>query len=192
MYFFQQYDSIKIIEELGVWIVELFDILDENGNPTGLKKDRNSVHTDGDWHGSVHIWIIQENKTLLQKRSRTKDSFPLCFDAACTGHIDSGEEPLNAAVREINEELSLKININNLRFLFCQKLCIHNDKFISNEFNYVYILDRYVHDFELSFQEEEIEQLLWTDTDKLMQELEHNNPDYCIKYEEYKKVLEMI
>lgn len=172
--------------------MEFFDILDESGNVTGTKKERSAVHTDGDWHGSVHIWIIQDNKALLQKRCKDKDSFPLCFDAACTGHIDSGESSLSAAVRETGEELGLNINTDDLMFLFRQKLCISHDKFISNEFNDVYILNRRVENSELSFQKEEIDGLVWLETETLAQKLKDGDRNYCIKYEEFKKVLEMI
>lgn len=172
--------------------MEFFDILDENGNLTGTKKERFAVHTDGDWHGSVHIWIIQDNKVLLQKRCKNKDSFPLCFDAACTGHIDSGESSLSAAIRETGEELGLKITSDDLMFLFRQKLCICYDKFISNEFNDVYILNRRVENSELSFQKEEIDELVWLDIKKLSEKLKDGDKNYCIKYEEFKKVLEMI
>lgn len=34
---------------------EYFDVLDENGNKTGIIKLRNEVHRDGDWHKEVHI-----------------------------------------------------------------------------------------------------------------------------------------
>ncbi len=172
--------------------MELFDIIDENGIKTGVKKTRYSVHRDGDLHGSVHIWIIQKNQVLLQKRNKDKDSFPLCFDAACTGHIDSGEDSVTAAVRELKEELSLRVKSNELRFLFRQKLCINNGEFISNELNDVYILDKHIENSELLFQDEEIDELVWIDINELEIKLKSNNPNYCIKYEEYKKVLEMI
>lgn len=192
MYFTVVYDIFRLSKTKEGIYTELFDVLDKNGNPTGITKERSAVHTDGDLHGSVHIWILKDGKTLLQKRSKNKDSFPLCFDAACTGHIDAGESPISAAVREIREELSLKINENDLNFLFGQPLIIHNGSFISNEINYVYILNRNIDNSELSFCKEEIDELVWVDIEQLKELLENNNPDYCIKYEEYKKVLEMI
>lgn len=33
---------------------ECFDILDENGNYTGITKLRKEVHRDGDWHKTAH------------------------------------------------------------------------------------------------------------------------------------------
>ena len=35
--------------------MEFFDIVDENGNELGFKKERSEVHRDGDWHKGVHI-----------------------------------------------------------------------------------------------------------------------------------------
>lgn len=38
--------------------LELFDICDENGVPTGHVKERTMVHRDGDFHRTVHMWVI--------------------------------------------------------------------------------------------------------------------------------------
>ena len=52
---------------------EYLDILDEQGNKTGKTKLRSEVHHDGDWHKSVHIWILNsKGDVLLQRRSLTK------------------------------------------------------------------------------------------------------------------------
>ena len=60
--------------------MELFDICDEQGNPTGDTVERSEAHAKGICHRTAHIWIAkQENgryKVLLQKRSMDKDSFP--------------------------------------------------------------------------------------------------------------------
>lgn len=59
--------------------MELFDICDEQGNPTGDTVERSEAHAKGICHRTAHIWIAkQENgryKVLLQKRSMDKDSF---------------------------------------------------------------------------------------------------------------------
>ena len=48
---------------------EYFDVLDEEGRPSGVTKPKSEVHTKGYWHRTVHIWIINENnEILLQKR----------------------------------------------------------------------------------------------------------------------------
>ena len=93
---------------------ELFDILNEKGEKTGQTMPRGEVHRTGALHGSVHIWVIRRrlegSEVLLQKRAHDKDSYPDCYDAASTGHIDAGEDSLAAAVREVGEELGLKVS----------------------------------------------------------------------------------
>ena len=79
--------------------MELFDIVDENGNPTGEVIERRKAHAEGIRHRTAHIWIVREKEgriqVLLQKRSADKDSFPGRFDTSSAGHIKAGDEPLD-------------------------------------------------------------------------------------------------
>ena len=120
--------------------MELFDVLTADGRKTGLTKERSAVHRDGDWHGSVHIWVFRRGKVLLQRRAAGKDSYPLFLDAGCTGHIDAGEDALSAAVREVSEEIGLKITPDRLQRLFCEPITDRAPGFISNEHNTVFLL----------------------------------------------------
>ena len=43
--------------------MELFDIVDENGIPTGKTVERNVDHKDGIRHRSVHVWIERQRPT---------------------------------------------------------------------------------------------------------------------------------
>jgi 8-oxo-dGTP diphosphatase len=98
--------------------MEYFDILDENGNKTGITKLRNEVHRDGDWHKAVHIWIINNKKEiLLQRRCATKDSNPNMLDISCAGHLTAGDNSLDGAIRELKEELNLDVNKEDLEFI---------------------------------------------------------------------------
>lgn len=168
--------------------MEYFDVLKEDGTKTGIVKERDQVHKDGDWHGSVHIWIIRDDKVLLQKRGADKESYPSCYDAACTGHVDAGEDYLTAAVRETKEEISIKSEKENFQFLFEQKLCFFSGAFISKEINQVYLLDESVDLEGLTYQKEEIEGLIWIGCDQLLFDLEQGSAQYCISLEEYRKV----
>ncbi|MBO4679703.1 MAG: NUDIX hydrolase, partial [Lachnospiraceae bacterium] len=59
---------------------EIFDIVDENGNPIGETVSRAKAHGAGIRHRTAHIWVVREvngeAEVLLQKRSFNKDSFP--------------------------------------------------------------------------------------------------------------------
>lgn len=60
--------------------MELFDIVDEHGIPTGETVERSIAHRDGIRHRSEHVWIARHTPTgvevLMQKRAMIKDSFP--------------------------------------------------------------------------------------------------------------------
>ena len=45
---------------------------------------------------------------LLQNEAKKKDSFPGCYDISSAGHISAGDEPLETALRELEEELGIK------------------------------------------------------------------------------------
>jgi isopentenyldiphosphate isomerase len=47
----------------------------------------------------------------LQKRSATKDEYPLCYTSSASGHLSAGENYEVAAPRELEEELGLSGNL---------------------------------------------------------------------------------
>ena len=75
--------------------MEMLDIVDENGVPTGETVDREAAHRNGIRHRTSHVWILRKRngktQVLLQKRSLNKDSHPGCYDTSSAGHIPSGE-----------------------------------------------------------------------------------------------------
>lgn len=96
---------------------EPFDVLDDQGRPTGLVKPRGLVHRDGDWHGALHIWLgtvaLGAPAVIYQRRSLTKDTWPGTLDVATGGHIRSGES-LADTVREAEEEIGLALELADL------------------------------------------------------------------------------
>ncbi len=88
--------------------MEYLDVLDEKGNPTGEKKSRTEIHRDGDWHQSAHIWIMNsKHELLMQKRSPNVENEPNLWDISSAGHIPTGANALDTAMREVREELGL-------------------------------------------------------------------------------------
>lgn len=169
---------------------EYFDILNPDGTPTGKIKERNAVHHDGDLHGSVHIWLFRDGKILLQKRRDDKESFPSCYDAACTGHISAGETPIEAAIRETEEEISLKLKPEDLHFLHNQMLTVHQGDFISNEFNRVYFVDESVSLDTLKYDEKEITELRFFEIEDLKNRLKNKEKGFCMTYDELIRVID--
>jgi isopentenyldiphosphate isomerase len=97
---------------------ERFDLIDADGRPLGRSKPRAEVHRDGDWHRSLHIWVVLRRgaddregdppAVLLQRRSASKDTWPGAIDIAVTGHLQAGET-VEDALRESREEIGLSL-----------------------------------------------------------------------------------
>ena len=172
-------------------MAEYFDLLSPTGAPLGVTKARDAVHRDGDWHPSVHIFVVRGDRVLLQRRRRDKESFPGKLDLACTGHVDAGEDYLTAARRELQEELNLTAGADDLRYLFTQKLEVDADfgrgRFVSNEHCRVYLLNPHLPLTTLRYQAEEIEELVWID-----RHTDITGKEYCLLPAEWHKTMRMI
>jgi isopentenyldiphosphate isomerase len=130
---------------------ELFDVLDETGNPTGEQKARALVHRDGDWHRSFHLWIIKDGQyVLFQRRSKEKDLEPNKIDVTVGGHFTAGET-LADVVREVQEEIGLKVRSEELYFLETRKGERQYEHAIDREFVEVYVLrcDQPLHNYHM-------------------------------------------
>ena len=87
---------------------DIFDIVNENDEVVG-QKPRSEVHAEGLRHRAVHVLIFNdEGELFMQKRSKSKDTWPGAWDSSCSGHVDSGEVYEVAAIRELDEELGWK------------------------------------------------------------------------------------
>ena len=93
---------------------EYFDIIDDaSGRIVGRALRRECHGNPKLIHRSVRIIVYHPDgkSMLLQKRSMKKDIFPGRWDMAVGGHVDSGETPDQAAVREMREELGMPADV---------------------------------------------------------------------------------
>lgn len=99
--------------------MEHIDVLDRNGNKTGIVKTKKEVYESGDYHRSVHIWIVNDQKeVLVQKRHPKKETYPNLWAISVAGHVRSGESSIDAVKRELREELGQKVTEDNIEYLF--------------------------------------------------------------------------
>ena len=191
--------------------MEILDIVDEDGNPTGKTVDRKTAHENGILHRTSHLWLVRmrdgtddfctwcKNNTcdkeyldkveiLIQKRSKNKDSHPGCYDISSAGHIPCGCGFTESAVRELKEELGVEaeedelIYIGRRKFEYQEKF--HDSLFHDNQISNVYMLWRNVPVSALRLQREEIEGAEWIGLMECIDKVKNNAIKHCIRPEE--------
>lgn len=177
--------------------MEMFDVIDENGTPTGLIKERGVVHREGALHATSHIWIARENAKsgydiLLQKRSADKDSHPGCYDISSAGHIGAGDTSLNSALRELSEELGITAAPEHLKEFGVQYKNFEGEfygkPFRDSQRSILYLYTEPVDESALILQESEIESVIWMDYKEALQAVRENTIKHCIYEEEFVKL----
>ncbi len=93
---------------------EILEVVDEKNRVIGTAS-RWDIHQKSLRHRSVHIFIFNSRGGLyLQKRSPHKDQYPDHWDSSAAGHTDPGESPLEAAQRELMEELGIEAKLTEV------------------------------------------------------------------------------
>lgn len=133
--------------------MELWDLVDENGNKVGKVINRNDGQPEGTYHVGVDVWIINsENRILLQKRSSKKRHEPNVW-AMTGGSSLYGETTQETIIRETKEELGVDLIKDNL--------CLVKKYPIGRVFLYVYLIRQDVDISKVVIQEEEVSNVKW-------------------------------
>ena len=140
--------------EVGQSPDEVFDVVDERDVVVG-REFRREIHRRRLLHRAIHIfWLRGDGLLCLQRRSYAKDNCPGLLSSSCAGHVDSGEDYLAAAMRELREELGIDVPPAALHEIDYAPW--HVD--LGNEFVRSYLL-RGEHPIKLA--EFEVDSLLW-------------------------------
>lgn len=195
--------SLKLCyKEDGTWYraalngreLELFDICKEDGSLTGHVKERAMVHRDGDFHRTVHMWVIRRRKdggldVLLQKRSKNKDAYPGCYDISSAGHMHAGDDYETSAIRELFEELGIRAEAGELKFIGYHigdlKAEFWGRPFLDREISAVYLYEEPVDVNSLKLQESEVEEAVFMDYEEIMKRMKDKSLENCIFPEEF-------
>lgn len=177
--------------------MELFDILDENGEKTGRVRERSMVHMDGDIHGTAHTWIVRQRvdggyDLLLQKRARCKDSYAGCYDISSAGHVQAGDDYLPTALRELKEELGIEAFEDELEYAgihrgYMEEM-FYGRMFKDSEYSHVYVYRKPVEIKDLALQEEEVERVMWMELEACIRAAKDGTLPNCFYMDELELV----
>ena len=150
---------------------ELIDVLDENGLKTGLTATRAEVHKNGLWHrGAVVVLVDKNGHILMQQRSKNVEAFSECWDVSAAGHISAGQNSIDAALRELSEEIGLIAKEEELKLLVQFKEATKvRDDYIENLFFDCYLIEKDNIDLsQIKMQASEVEQVKLCNIDEVM------------------------
>lgn len=177
--------------------MELFDVRDTDGSPSGIVQERGVVHREGLLHSTVHIWIVRRKESggyevLLQKRSAQKDSNPGCYDISSAGHVEAGKDYLESALREMKEELGIDAQPEDLQEVGFHRgsfeAVFHGKPFRDEELSMVYLYRKEISISELTLQESEVESVRWMDYEECRRNIENGTLENCIYLDEFDMV----
>lgn len=127
----------------------------------------------------------EEGKILLQKRSPNKKQGANNWSTSCAGHVDIGEEPIKAAIREIREELGIHVKEDELKHLFTAK----NKRKLTNSYNNIFCYLQFlkvnipIEEFTIDTKEvSEIKYIPFAELEKLVKEKPANYPFIAREY----------
>ena len=96
---------------------ERIDIYDRDGRPTGKIVPKETPLQEGEYRMAVGIWIMDSlGRLFLTKRSMEKSYAPGKWENPA-GHVQAGENPEQAVIRELFEETGITVTEEQLTVL---------------------------------------------------------------------------
>ena len=99
---------------------EVLDLYDRDRNLVGKDHIRGVPIHDGYYHLGVHAWIRNsKGEYLISQRAATRQNYSLKWECV-GGSVLKGEDSLEGALREVKEEVGIKLDPKNGRLVFSQ------------------------------------------------------------------------
>ena len=131
---------------------EMFDVYTKEGEFLGTRPASVCRGENPGFYYKV-VWTIilnENNEILIQKRSNSIKSYPGLWELSSTGHVDQGENELDACIREAKEEIGVSLSKDNVK---------HINTFVhGNQLAYTYIT-RIKNSTNFTLQKDEVEEV---------------------------------
>ena len=164
---------------------ELIQVVDEHtGEPTGELVNRSEIFSKKLWCRSTNVFVVNsEGQILCQQRSLSKERYPGVWSTHLGGHVSAGESFKINAVKELEEEIGLSVNM--FQMVPWRTSRKETARLWMRDFVTVY--DGRVEDLVL--QKSEIEQVRFMSISEIIET--HKDPSHGIIWEELAGVYEV-
>ena len=113
---------------------------------------------------SASVWLYRRTENgievLFQHRSKSCSGYPDTWDRSCGGHVNLGERNLDAALREMKEEIGAEVPPEKIYFV-----STHVSNF-SNMIAHVYACDYTGMPDNFHFDDNEVSEVKWVSLDE--------------------------
>jgi 8-oxo-dGTP diphosphatase len=143
-------------------------VVNENDEPSGVQR-RDYIQRNGLWHRIVGVWIVDEvtGDMLVQKRQYGRGLDDGKLDSSASGHVDPGEDFIDTAVREVREEIGVRLDKDQLvQIAYFRTENTNGDKTL-NRFTKVFIARLGKEAIELSIDSKELGDVEWLSAGKV-------------------------
>jgi len=139
---------------------ELLDLVNKDDNVIGTVL-KSAAHKNPELiHREIAVVILNSKRqTLVQQRSLKKKVSPGAWKIVA-GHVDAGEDPKAAAIREVKEEIGIDLDP-----IFFEKQFEKNEKNSESKFYYVYYA--FYEDDKFTLDKDEVNDVKWIDIDQM-------------------------
>ena len=186
------YQESKILR--GLYTKSSLDVYTSEGKFLGSTSyDR--VHRQGLWHRGVHVWILNsKGEFLIQRRGPYVQTSPNLYEHTATGHIDSGQTSVQAALKEIEEEVGIHVSSDELIFIgtIIDQFTMYEGTLQNNEFDDVYLVRRDIEEQEIKHNEHEVLSFTYFDAREYLLRGRHGDPALVPREQEYELVFKYL
>ena len=150
--------------------IEYWDLYNDKREKINKTIKRGDKLLDSEYHLVANAWIVNDNNEFLITQRNENKSHPLMWE--CTGGSALiGETTLDAAIREVKEELGINIYEKDAVLIGSKKRYYPN----CPDFLDVYIFKSNVLLKNIKIQEEEINDVMWASKEKILKLYEEGN-----------------
>lgn len=163
-------------------IIDLYNNKKQRFNKTMAREAGEPM--EGEYKLSVHTWILNSRgELLIQKRRNDLERNPGKW-AFTGGAVDTGENSIEGAIREVQEELNITVEEEKIELLLTFKR--------EHGFVDVFLVKKDFDIEDVKVQEEEVEKVKWVSLKELNSMLENDEFVKSVKlyYELFIRLLE--